>query len=170
MGWSVQGHLQWAPLPCLVAECLDLESLQPFSPNHGLILREALAPTFRFCSLKQPQMGHHRFGSLLITYLSWGGLSNYLLASRYHLRFPASKVNQFRKMEETYAEMLSSFSFAQTPWTHLPGQEGYRNDKITGLELLQAFSPCFVALFWLLAFPGFQWNRLFSFKPDYCFC
>lgn len=100
MGWSVQGHLQWAPLPCLAAECLDLESLQPFSPNHGLIMRGVLVSILRFCSLKQPLMGHHRFGSLLITCVSWGGFSNYLLASCYHLRFPTSKLSQFRKMEK----------------------------------------------------------------------
>ena len=93
------GHL----FHCLAAEGIGLKSLQPFSLSCCLIMKEAVTSTLRFCSLKQPLMGHHRFGPLLITYLCWGESSNYLLASHYHLIFPTSKWNQARKMEKNYA-------------------------------------------------------------------
>ena len=93
------GHL----FHCLAAEGIGLKSLQPFSLSCCLIMKETVTSTLRFCSLKQPLMGHHRFGPLLITYLCWGESSNYLLASHYHLIFPTSKWNQARKMEKNYA-------------------------------------------------------------------
>lgn len=131
-GVTCGGHL----CHCLAAECLGLESLQPFSLNCCLIMKEAVTSTLRFCSLRQPLMGHHRFGSLLITYLCWGESSNYLLASHYRLIFPTSKLSQARKMEKSYSGTLSSLSFAKTPWIHLPSKESYRNDKMTRLTLL----------------------------------
>lgn len=114
---------------CLAAEYLGLESLQPFSLNRYLIMKEAVTRTLRFCSLKQPLMGHHRFGSLLITYLCRGDSSNYLLASHYHLIFPPSKRSQLRKMEKNSTGTLSSLSFAETSWIHLLSEQNYRIDK-----------------------------------------
>lgn len=134
-GVICSGHL----CCCLAAECLGLESLQPFSLNHRLITREAVMSTLRFCSLKKPLKGQPRFGSLLITYFYWAEPSNYLLASHYRLIFPIFKLGQSRKMEKNYAETLSSFT--QTPWL---GKEGYSDDKINGLPLLWAFFPHFV--------------------------